>query len=35
MICSVGAIQLDPENRETPDELWAKHRARKNTHLRA
>ncbi|MCI0476112.1 MAG: 4Fe-4S binding protein [Anaerolineales bacterium] len=28
LICHVNAIQLDPARRETPDELWAKRRAR-------
>ncbi len=26
-ICSVGAILPDPTRRETPQELWARHRA--------
>lgn len=26
-ICSVGAIQLDPLNRETAQQRWSKHRA--------
>ena len=26
MICPVGAIQIDPDRRESPNELWDKHR---------
>jgi ferredoxin len=28
-VCHLGAIQLDSTHRETPDELWAKRRARR------
>lgn len=28
-VCSARAIELDPTHRETPDELWAKRRARR------
>jgi ferredoxin len=28
MICPVGAIQLDPDHRETPKQLWKKVRKR-------
>jgi MinD superfamily P-loop ATPase len=35
LICAVGAIQLDPEQRESPEELWAKQRAHKSARVHA